>query len=316
MALLDEHDFRNQCKACSLMEQRVSMDVCGRHLPTLTTRVVGSIMRLFNAAMSGSAFQALQHCTWSAAAATRQHPTARLAARSLQPPMALWTVHAEQLRSCNTQQHQQRRASRVAAELAVQQHQHDRTERQNQRDLPVACKPLSNVPQHTLQNRTDECQHCGALPWPSEYDKRQKSSSLCCMHGKVDLQYLQRIFPEPTPQPLLKFFRDASDNTTLQATRACLQLLPVHGLHRPAHTTYNTSSRKRCSSKAACITTSVHWRSVGKTHRSCHSLHSCTSSILPSNSWSSAWQHWHRTPRPHASYTHSALVPPGGSDTT
>jgi hypothetical protein len=30
------------------------------------------------------------------------------------------------------------------------------------------------------------------------------------MHGKVDMQ---RIFPEPAPQPLLKFFRDASDNT-------------------------------------------------------------------------------------------------------
>jgi hypothetical protein len=96
---------------------------------------------------------------------------------------------------------------------------------------------LSNVPQHTLPNRTDECQHCGALLWPSEYDKRQKSSSLCCMHGKVDLH---RIFPEPAPQPLLKFFRDASDSTAQhfrQHARAYNSSLCMAstGLHTPQH---------------------------------------------------------------------------------
>ncbi len=167
------------------------------------------------------------------------------------------TEHADQLRSSDTQKQQQRRASRDAAELAAQQaadrqrkslhavqqcssaqQQQERTERHKQRDLPVACQPLTNVPQHTLPHRTHECQHCGALLWPSEYDKRQKSSSLCCMHGKVDLPH---IFPEPAPQPLLKFFRDASDSTAQhffrQHARAYNSSLCMAstGLHTPQH---------------------------------------------------------------------------------
>ncbi len=177
----------------------------------------------------------------SAAGRPPQHPSQlraqQHAEQTQQWRSALSTEHAEQLRSSQTQQQQQRRASRDAAQLAAQQaadrerkalqqqsssaeQQQERTDRHKLRDLPVACKPLSNVPQHTLPSRTDECQHCGALLCPSEYDKRQKSSSLCCMHGKVDLQH---IFPQPAPQPLLKFFRDASDSTAQhfrQHTRA------------------------------------------------------------------------------------------------
>jgi hypothetical protein len=119
---------------------------------------------------------------------------------------ALSAEHAEQLRSSDTQTQQQRRASRTAAELAVQQQQPSATAHrlqarqaaaaareastQHRANAPIGWHTgasLNRIHRHDLGPRTQRCQHCHALLWTGEFDKQLDSSSLCCRHGKVDL---------------------------------------------------------------------------------------------------------------------------------